>query len=223
MAAFKRKDPGRLEKIVRGLSTLPPEVIHPIIDELPLPKLLDLAACHHHEHPIHYSLGRRRLVDGAHAHSTYFARCIITHRSLQETFPTLASLDTIIWMRSVCQALSLLMGPDYNRRWAIFGRWVPEVFGGSNYVATSSGYWRRFSERLPRTYDQVAEALSKSVLYMLNSCKNEIETLTQYPYTEEYLLLCTYYKWSDILNGKLEGPWVDLIDAARTFNALRST
>ena len=98
----KRADSGppRIDGLVAELSKLPPEIVHSVLDDLPLEAILDLTQHHHHDGEVAEREAYSGLPsDEARKQASYFDHCVLTHLRLKSVFPELSELIRLssIW------------------------------------------------------------------------------------------------------------------------------
>ena len=90
----------RIDDLVAELSKLPPEIVHSVLDDLPLRAILDVAQHHHHDGEVTEGEAYSGLPnDEARKQASYFDHCVLTHLRLQPVFPELSEFVRLssIW------------------------------------------------------------------------------------------------------------------------------
>lgn len=97
--------PPRIDDLVAELSKLPPEIVHSVLDDLPLRAILDLAQHHHHDGEVVESEAYSGLPnDEARKQASYFDNCVLTHLCLKSVFQELGEFVRLSSIWSVYSA-----------------------------------------------------------------------------------------------------------------------
>lgn len=95
----------RIDDLVAELSKLPTEIVHSVLDDLPLRAILDVAQHHHHDGEVTEDEAYSGLPnDEARKQASYFDHCVLTHLRLQSVFPELSEFVRLSSIWSVYSA-----------------------------------------------------------------------------------------------------------------------
>lgn len=191
---------------VKEFSTLPPEIVHSIFDDLPIKSVLQIAA-HHHREDIKsttntYYIG---LSVEATAQASYFDQCVLTHIAFRQLVPTLGHLVKLASMWSVFHTLRT----SWDKKSMLYhvNHTVPD------------NIWSRFglSPAITPTFHDVSymwNGVGHSIWTILTRLSEELQTLSDY--TEDVPLAPGIPKhWT------IEASWENVMEAMQHFRALR--
>ena len=186
-----------IHRDVAALSTLPREMVHNVLNMLPLKNILELAA-NHHDGKVSEATAYSGLSGEARTAAAYFDQCVITHLTLRDTFS--AGLEDLSKLSSIWSI--------YSNTHCLLKDWSSSRLHDD--IRKELGLTVSML-REPPNCDKVAEKLIHHVWALLEGWKHKLHSIA-FCAPEKLPSHCNSKKYT-LLYGKLERPWYRVIDA----------